>query len=75
MIKSIGYTQDGGAWFSLSLDVDRDEVAKNENKTVQLTAIIPMSEEKAKEVRDALTVAIDSGKKWLETGVDPNAKG
>jgi hypothetical protein len=72
VIQSIGYTQDGGTWISLVAEVERDEIAKNENKTVQLTVIVPMDDEKSLEIRDAINYAIECGKKWRETGVDPN---
>ena len=62
MIKEIGCSDDGGVWMSLLIEI----------KDKQFTAILPMTQEKAKEVRQALDHAISKGKKWVETGIKPD---
>jgi hypothetical protein len=62
MIQEIGCSNDGSVWMSLLIEVNKE----------QLTAIIPMTADKAKEVRGALDIAIARGQKWLETGVCPD---
>ena len=62
MIQEIGCSNDGSVWMSLLIEINNE----------QLTAIIPMTADKAKEVRGALDIAIARGQKWLETGVSPD---
>ena len=64
MIQEIGCSNDGSVWISLLIEINNE----------QLTAIIPMTAEKAKEVRGALDLAIAKGQKWLETGASPDER-
>uniref|UniRef100_A0A6M3KFS2 Uncharacterized protein n=1 Tax=viral metagenome TaxID=1070528 RepID=A0A6M3KFS2_9ZZZZ len=61
MISEIGCTADGGVWVGLLMEV----------KGEQLKAILPMDAKKAREVRDAMTNAINQGQQWLISGVPP----
>jgi hypothetical protein len=72
MIQSIGYESTGGVWMSLFLEVDRKDIPKKGNKKIQMTAIVPMSQEKAEEIKTKLGDAMRFGQQWKETGVDPN---
>lgn len=62
LIQEIGCSDDGGVWMSILFDVEDKKY----------TVICPMSNDKAKEVRGALDLAITRGTKWKETGINPN---
>ena len=72
MIRSVGYTQDGGIWMSIAADVDKADVMKADTDSVSLTVLIPMDATNGKKLLKLLKKALKDGQKWLNTGVDPN---